>query len=303
MAESYEKTPDKVTIPITARDEVVNGTDTVGDTFTFPGSLTTEWKHVIYFRRYEYSRNDLKSDSTQKATGAQIALPVPLSLGTSYGATWNSEDMGAISHMNMDLAAKTFDNWKNSSGGGFSLEDFQKSLGGIINSLNADNMSRGVKNLAQAAAIDFGQKLPGYSTLSRAAGVAVNPFQAMIYSSPEFRQFNFSYKLIPSNLKEANTIRSIIREFKIGMHPNFEETFNNNLFKYPDVWHIDLPDTSYRFKFATCVLTNVGVEYHGEGTKSYFSSSSGEIPFSTQLDLSFQEVAILTREDIVKDGY
>jgi hypothetical protein len=104
-------------------------------------------------------------------------------------------------------------------------------------------------------------------------------------------------------LKEANTIKNIIREFKVGMHPNFEENLNNNLFKYPDVWHIDLPDTTYRFKFATCVLTNMNVDYHGEGTKSYFSSSSGEIPFSTQLDLSFQEVAILTREDIVKDGF
>lgn len=261
---------------------------------TFPRTLNTEWRHIIHFQRYEYSRADARSVPTEARSGSLITLPVPQNLSASYQADWQQEDLGLVGNQLLKGADEVVRNAK-AAGGGFD------SIKQALSDYAGNNLGQKTKDLLTAFGIDAVNDTRLGQVVSRAAGVAVNPFKTVLYQAPGLRSFDFQYKFIVSNLEEANTLRNIRKEFKLGMHPTFAEAFDDNIFKYPDVWRITIPDDEYLFKFLTCVLTNASFDFHGEGTKSYVRGDA-KIPLSYNITLNFQEVGILTKEDI-EDGY
>jgi hypothetical protein len=51
------------------------------------------------------------------------------------------------------------------------------------------------------------------------SGVAFNPYKQLMYDSPEFRNFSFSWILSPKNASESKAIHEIILQLKKSMHP------------------------------------------------------------------------------------
>jgi len=278
-----------------AEEDAINGYGENGaGPLTFPSRLTQEWRHIMHFQRYEYSRADARSTPTESQAGSLITLPVPENLSASYSADWQQVELGLTGNQLMKAADQVVSNVK-SKGGGFdaikqSLSDFA-----------GNNLVQTGKDVVTALGIDWASRTQLGEVVSRAGGIAVNPFKAVLYQAPDIRSFSFDYKFIVSNLQEANTLREIRKEFKLGMHPSFAEAFADNIFKYPDVWRITIPEDEYLFKFMTCVLTGLDFDFHGEGTKSYMRGDA-KIPLSCNIRLSFQEVGILTKEDI-QAGY
>lgn len=262
---------------------------------TFPKTLMSEWKHIIHFQRYKYSRSDAKTPPVESRVGSLITLPVPLDLQAQYSADWQNVDLGLVGNLVVNAAGDIMKG-ANKKGGG---------VGAILDSMvdyAKANTGDKASAFAQAFALDFAADTKIGEAFSRGAGLSVNPYKAVLYSSPNFRTFDFAYKFIPSNLQEADILRQISKEFKLGMHPEFAQGYQDNIFKYPDVWRIELgPDDDYLFKFVTCVLTNATFNFHAEGTKSYFRADKS-IPLSLSMNLSFQEISILTKEDI-EAGY
>ncbi len=263
---------------------------------TFPSTLTTEWNHIIHFQRYEYARSDARTAPTESKAGSLISLPIPINLEANYSADWENESLGAFGNQVAKAGADIYKNMK-AKGGGMdalkaSVEQYASTAGSDV-----------AWDFLQAVALDNVTKFgAAYNAVSRVTGLAVNPYKAVLYRSPDFRSFQFSYKFIPSNKQEADTILSIVTEFKTGMHPSFDAAFADNVFKYPDIWRITIPGDKYLFKFLTCALKSVTYNPHGEGTKTYFKSDTDNIPLSITLDLGFQELSVLTKEDIAK-GY
>lgn len=293
---------DKVTTQFATKsggaEEKLNEYST-SESLTFPSRLTQEWNHIMHFRRYEYSRTDARTDAKAKAVGGKIALPVPQDLSVAYAAEWQNESLGLVGNAMQDELGKAINIFKNTKGDTASrlkesLQTFTTNEGGV---------GKTVANIGVAWGIDaVAGSLLG-QVASKASGLAVNPFKAVLYNAPNLRTFQFSYKFIPSNMQEAETIRKISREFKLGMHPDYLEGYKDNIFKYPDIWKIEIPNPKYLFKFVDCVLTQANFNFHGEGTKTYLRNDGGEsIPLSVQVSLGFQEVSILTKKEI-SEGY
>lgn len=258
---------------------------------TFPATLTTEWSHIIHFQRYEYSRSDARSEPTETRAGSLVSLPIPVGLEANYSANWENAEIGALGNQVANAAGEVF---RDAMKRGGTMGAFKDALTNYA----ATDTDFKIKSALQAAGLDTLRNLPGYDSGSRATGLAINPYKAVLYRSPDFRSFNFSYKLMPTNKQEAETIRLIGKEFKLGMHPSFAAAFEDNVFKYPDVWRITIPQDKYLFKMLTCALTNMNINFHSEGTKSYFRDATDSIPMSVTLDLSFQEISVLTKTDI-----
>jgi hypothetical protein len=55
-----------------------------------------------------------------------------------------------------------------------------------------------------------------------------------------------------------------------------------------------------------CVLDNISVDYHGEGTPLYYDASKGgrnlKAPANITLNLDFSETVIVTKDDIEMKG-
>ena len=261
---------------------------------TFPKTLMSEWKHIIHFQRYEYSRADAKSDPKEGRVGSLITLPVPLSLQAQYSADWQNVDLGLVGNQIVNATGEIMAGAKSKGGG---ITGLAESLKSYAKTGLADKAA----NFATAFALDWAADTKIGQAVSRGSGLALNPYKAVLYSSPNFRTFDFSYKFIPSNLAEAGTLRDISKEFKLGMHPSFAQGYQDNIFKYPDVWRIEIPSNEYLFKFVTCVLVGAHFDFHSEGSKSYFRAEES-IPLSITMSLNFQEISILTKEDI-ENGY
>jgi hypothetical protein len=281
----------------------LEGENNAGGRFQFPAKIDAEYGQWMMFTRYKYERPNSEEVAKNQKVGNVVVLPVPEQLQTSYGAQWDNTELGMFGK---DLAKMAGDVIKNVRNGQSYTDAMINGLHGnkivdAIKKLSIDQfMEAGgevISNLGDAAG-DLGMDVvsgsPWWKQGSSYHGLARNPFHAVLYTGPEFRSFRFAWKLIPENQEEADTIRSLIREFKLGMTPEFDKTFGNNLFDYPDTYQIQFGKPDYLFKMAQCALKDVAVNYHGEGKPKYFK---GKIPFSITLELTFQELEILTRKD------
>ena len=149
------------------------------------------------------------------------------------------------------------------------------------------------------------------------AGIARNPHMAVLYDSPQFRAFEFGFDLRPKNYQESLMIGRIIHFFKYYSHPEYK--FGNHFFVYPNQFKIRFKYPEFLYRFGDCVLKSVAIDYHGEGTPLYYDAGVGEsvdlgdgagpqsgrklkAPANVKLQLSFQEVKILTKKEIQNQG-
>ena len=141
------------------------------------------------------------------------------------------------------------------------------------------------------------------------AGVAVNPYLTVFYSGPgDFRTHTFSYDFIARNPNESKQIQKIITALKYRMLPGKFTTQSHSYFlTFPHQFRINfylngnVNNRDKVFSIKRSVLTNLSVDYGGAGVPVFFDADS--YPFNIKLDVTFQEIKILTRENVAKgDG-
>ena len=163
-------------------------------------------------------------------------------------------------------------------------------------------------------------------------GVARNPHKVVLFDSVGFRTHSFSYQFTPKNRRESETLKQIIRLFKYhaspGMNPtktinmgkvnemlkglgakdtnlqNIELSGGKHFFSYPEFFQIKFHHPEFLFTIGESVLKSVDVNYHGGGSVSYARDTADATPAPTQvnLNLSFMETEIITKENIDREG-
>jgi hypothetical protein len=148
--------------------------------------------------------------------------------------------------------------------------------------------------------------LPGFGTASLSdivqlgAKVKTNPFREVFFEGIDYRKFNFRYKFMPRNVTEVKAVYSIIDKFKEHMHP--ELSAGGYFYIYPSEFEIryyyNNSENGYLNKITSCALTDMSVEYGGE----QFASFADGAPTEINLSLSFRELDLQTRENIISQG-
>ena len=175
------------------------------------------------------------------------------------------------------------------------------------------NMLMGESKIAQAAAAQF--------------GIARNPHKVVLFDGVGFRKHNFSYQFTPKNRRESDALREIILRFKfhaspglnpqvalplarlgqiplVGGLPDVALSGGKHFFTYPETFRIKFHHPEFLFTIADSVLTSVDVNYHGGGSVSYARGADDVYPAPTQvnLNLSFMETEIITKENLDREG-
>lgn len=165
-----------------------------------------------------------------------------------------------------------------------------------------------MSNIAAEAAFDVGEFIAAKSDIGKAAiissGLAMNPFLTVFYSGPgDFRTHTFTFDFLARNQRESVTINKIINGLRFRMLPGkFTSLAHSYFLRAPHQFQIDFyingkiqNDTNGKlFTIKRSVITNMNVDYAGQGTPIFFKDT-GE-PFNVKMDLTFQELEILTRE-------
>ena len=159
-----------------------------------------------------------------------------------------------------------------------------------------DAASQFVTAKATSAAIGaLGGNVSAADLLARQTGQIFNPNMELLFNGPTLRSFSFSFKMTPRSPAEAQECKNIIRSFKSNMAPKTKNTGSiggaGMFLKTPNVFELRYKkggrDHPFLHRFKQCFLTNVSVNYTGEGVYTTYDDAT---PVSMQIDLSFKEL-------------
>jgi hypothetical protein len=300
---------DDTPVSPSSEDSPINASTADTSLLRFPTSNYNEIGNWITITRKKYSKEDI--DSEEKlvdADGARvIALPIPSDLNKSYTAGWDTENVGTWTNFIRGAATEGINKFRNAlpanNPNGYSAGGIAKSLADTVTGLDAADLKSFGWNAAMAYGSSILTNLDIFKDTSAFTGMTRNPYKVALFGSPSFRTFRFGWKMFPKNYQEAVAIRDIISQLQVGMSPDFDAIFKNNIYTYPDLFLLKITNDSHLFQFKPTVMTNLAVSYHNEGYPVYITGPNGEkVPASMSLDLELMEVAILTRQDFAKEG-
>ena len=278
-------------------------------TLKFPLDLAADNQaHWISFtankvRQFQKDRKKANNNAKKKPY-VSIYLPMPSTLQTSYGQNYATHELGIAGREVADyLSDGTLSNWTDTlTAVGFSALDSPavKDVGfvggavaGAFGGGKVGDIIGGLTGAGAGSVVEGAVK--GWQI---GKGFGQNPHLAQLYQGPsDFREHSFSYKLIPKNEKESDILNEIIWALKYYSSPN--TFYSGHFFSYPEQWEIDFRFNDYLFQIGQSVLTNVSINYHGEGVPAYFNKSGDEpAPVSIQIDMTFKETSIYTKDRV-----
>jgi hypothetical protein len=283
--------------------------------YVFPADLDVE--HYIRFDRIERVRQKENGNEITNPLNT-IVLPLPSNLSPQYNANYKDQEMGiagalasgVVGTQSVQMAlenaevqfGEAFDNFTNFVSGTASNEvtsDY-KQLGsalmtvggaGLLGKMIGGNALGAVIGAAAGGAGTAAQGL--MSRLNK----TLNSHLAVLFDGVGFRTFQFNYRFIPRSADEAEELRGLIHQFKKAMYPSLPAD-NKFLFTYPDEFQISFCKALQptMFKFKRSVLKDMQVNYNGDGVPRFFDDGN---PVVIDISMTFQEVEIVTKEDMV----
>ena len=137
--------------------------------------------------------------------------------------------------------------------------------------------------------------------LARTGGRVLNPNAEMLFQGPVIRDFSFEFQMIARSKKEGEEIRRIIRFFKTGMAPKFQ---NIAFLANPDVFKLEYRNsdgplkTVNRFNPGGLALTALKTDYAPNG---YWAAYTDSQPVALKLAMSFTELRPIYHGDQAKE--
>ena len=308
-----------------------------GNVYAYPLDIDLDQDH-FKITKYKYVRpniNQSKSARVKNIKGkytnvagdsvigseidGSVILPMPKATDAN-AAQWGGSDLTATDLLALQTAT-TID--KNSTAAGLS-KIFGRSLTGLKN----DQMrEQGIENARRGRAgeneslagniISGGQainaqaisKLTGllganFDTdvfLARTGGRVLNPNAEMLFQGPVIRDFSFEFQMIARSKREGEEIREIIRFFKLGMAPKFQ---NIAFLANPDVFKLEYRNsdgplkTVNRFNPGGLALTALKTDYAPNG---YWAAYTDSQPVALKLAMSFTELRPIYHGDQAKE--
>ena len=309
----------------------------VKDDVSFPEELM-QIDHWVTFSAIE-TKQAIRTEPSKAKPMASIKLPLPAGLQTAYSISYSEHSLGALGKEFMDAlggndAAKGLVKSAAAAaavGGAAGGTAAALTGGGVVGGVMT-GMAGGLATKAVTDGLGGDQRLTqvavsgamGEDKMAAAAasqfGVARNPHKVVLFDSVGFRKHSFSYQFTPKNRKESETLKQIIMLFKYHASPSMDAkatiklsevhakipdvtlSGGKHFFKYPEFWQIKFHHPEFLFTIGESVLTSVDVNYHGGGGVSYARDTADAKPAPTQvnLNLSFMETDIITKENIKK---
>lgn len=141
---------------------------------------------------------------------------------------------------------------------------------------------------------------------------AVNPRIETLYTSPEFRKFQFDFMFYPRSEAEALEVQKIIQKFQFHQAPEIKKGTGNQFLVPPSDFNIEfyyngvVNDNIPQIK-GPCILESINVNYAPNGFRAYESYGDKNSPLTPSLGktgmpvginmtLSFKEIEFMTKD-------
>lgn len=258
----------------------------------FPADLLRNGTQVPYmslqFERYQRRSINEQPFYTEEM---RIRLPIPENLLERTSVQYQTEELGSAigSITEAALGASTI---------GGSLQDIVTNIGQRVTTAAT---GIGTSALRTAAGDIFGPNMAnqGAAALSALSGISANPFQVVLFKSPQFRTHTFTWVFIPNSNEESDILKRLITTFKYHSLPGISSA-GAVFFSYPEILKINFrPSDQYLYKFKPCVVDSVTVNY-APNSPSFVRSSGA--PTAIKFTIQLQEIEIMTKADFLRDS-
>jgi len=231
---------------------------------------------------------------SRKRLDTAIALYMPAQVQVTYGAKYEQFEIsalaGAVGQAIGDMTA----------GAGLS-DTYNKVIPMVTEGLQKKALLKGLDLLdgigitGAREAVEIGK-----------AEVIADRMQ-LAFKGVDRRKFQYTFKMIPRNSREADEIKKIVAAFKFNMMPEYKEGTKRDTLNYPATFNIEYhyrgKENTYLNRVSECFLENVQVSYGGDRYKTFDPhNSEGAPPVETSVTLAFAEIEIMHREKIM-DGF
>jgi len=141
--------------------------------------------------------------------------------------------------------------------------------------------------------------------VNRALGVALHPNEHGNFEGVTRRRFNFSFKLIPASLKEAEEIEQIIKFFRREIYPEgipIGPIYAG--YRYPRKFEITLAyaDEEVATRILPSYLLSFTTDYNPNSMSFHYRNGKAHFP-EINISMMFQEERALVAQDVEEDDY
>ena len=274
----------------------LNHNTTVGNTNN-SGMLTSAYGPTKTVQVNETIENNYKNNvrvtmPSRKRLDTAIALYMPAQVQVTYGAKFTDTEIspfaGAIGQAVGDLSA------------GASVSDtYNKVIPQVTEGLQKRALLKGL-DLLDALGVSGAREA---IEIGRAEVIADR--MQLAFKGVDRRAFQYTFKMIPRNSREADSIRKIVDAFKFNMMPEYKKGKKRDTLNYPATFNIEYhyrgKENTYLNRVSECFLENVQVSYGGDRYKTFDPhNSEGAPPVETSIVLAFKEIETMHRERIAE---
>ena len=260
---------------------------------------------------YNAQTNNLESSDLP-----QIILYMPEGVAASYKANWDGKAFG-------NVAAGVL-----RSAGAVASNDYKQALAAIgtsaeqaVKNAPATLGAKGINALTKALTKD---SIGVQDIFSSIGGAILNPNVELIFGGHDLRTLQLTFKMVPYNKTEAETIDKIVKTFKEAMLPRLNHqnsgkfwgalaggatstnSGNSSSGKYgsgfigvPDLVQINFmqgaTDNNNVAKYKVCSITDFDVNYSPDGV---YAVGPDGYPVATEIRVNFMETKLVYAEDI-----
>ena len=255
--------------------------------------------------RDRYNRTAVSAELYKRDTTGrfpQIMLYMPDDISDTLKASWQGKAFGSttagiLSSAGADGVVEKLKSAANTTGQGISKAPVELAASLVT------NLAKGIT----------GDQVNTGDIFGSIDGVIRNPNVEVLFQKLELRTFDLTFKLIPYNAEEAQTIKKMINVFKKSMLPSYSigdtevggkkgsenRAVEASFIKVPKVCkvtymrgssqHPDLPT------YKMCAITDVSINYTPDGNYAVYHDGS---PVAYQLKINFMETKLLFSEEI-----
>jgi hypothetical protein len=235
----------------------------------------------------------IKRPATRRLDTA-IAMYMPNAVQVTYATNYNEDQISSL----VSAAASAYQGVK--SGGGI----VDAILGAVpqVKDQMGKRLLTGAAQTADALGITGGR-----TAIEIVTGEIIADRMELSFKGVGRRAFQYTFKMIPKNSREADEIRKIVFAFKANMLPEFSKGRSRDTMSIPNTFNIQYmykqKENDYIHRVSECFLENVQVSYGGDRYKTFEPhADDGAPPVETTMTLAFKEIEVMSRERIF-EGY
>jgi hypothetical protein len=248
------------------------------DVLTFPSDLKRDLNVPYMSMQFSAYRRRSINDQPFYEQQMNISLPVPEGLVEQTSVGYDKAALGPVA--------------------GAAVESLSQGVPTGVGQL-AGQVGTALSGVGAGAL----QRLAGdtvTSAVSSLTGLTANPFQTVLFKSPDFRSHTFRWKFAPETVSETETLRRIIDTFKYHSLPGLSAA-GGVFFSYPEILEINFrPTDTYMYRFKPCVVESITVNFAPGNGPSFYRSTNA--PTAIQLELRVQEIEIWTKADYLRQA-